>query len=106
MRQTWDRLGYFRKVADRLEEEPALIGRALETADRWLDKGVQPRARIVAWRDLLARSRDDLQARAELLQALREDSEDAEFHREFAPVPGILSKAERREFSRECAYSH
>ena len=106
MRQTWDRLGYFRQIADRIEADPALILQALATADRWLANGVEPRGRIMGWRDLLQRSTADLNAREELLRVLREDSEDAEFLREFAPVPGILSKVERREFFRECAYSH
>lgn len=106
MRVTWDRLGYFRKVADRLEADPSLVLRAMATADRWLANGIQPRAHVVAWRDLLARSLEDDAARDELQRILREDSDEAEFRREFAPVPGVLTKAESREFSRECAYSH
>jgi hypothetical protein len=106
MRQTWDRLGYFRRIADRIEAEPALLSQAIATADRWLAGGVEPRTRIMQWRDLLERSVTDRHAQAELLRVLREDSEEAEFLREFAPVPGILSKGEAREFYRECAYSH
>jgi len=43
---------------------------------------------------------------AQLLILLREDSDRAEFEREFAPFAGVLTAQERRPFILECSYTH
>jgi hypothetical protein len=41
-----------------------------------------------------------------VLKALREDSERAEFFRNFAPFAGVLTNTERRPLILECSFSH
>jgi hypothetical protein len=41
-----------------------------------------------------------------LLKALREDGEQADFFRNFAPFAGVLTTEERRPLILECSFSH
>jgi hypothetical protein len=43
---------------------------------------------------------------ADLQRALREDTERAEFFRNFAPFAGVLDTKERRLISEICPYGH
>jgi hypothetical protein len=104
--ETFDRLGMFRIAADKIEREPELLERSRETLVRWLGNGITPRHRLQAWIDRIDRALADPKDMQELLSRLREDSEDAEFDREFSPFGCLLTKAEQRVLIERCAYSH
>lgn len=104
--ETFDRLAVFRLAADKIERDSALLEHARETLLRWLANGVTPRRRLQAWIDRIDRAIADPKGLEELLARLREDSEDAEFDRDFSPFGCLLTKAERRTHIRQCAYSH
>ncbi len=104
--QVFDRLAMFRIAADKIERDPELLLRSRETLERWLAKGITPRRRLQAWIDRIDEALATPEGLQDLLSRLREDSEDAEFDREFTPFGCLLTKAERRELSRQCAYSH
>ncbi len=104
--EVFDRLAVFRLAADKIERDPALLERSRETLLRWLANGVGPRHRLQSWIDRIDRALVEPKCLAELLARLREDSEEAELDRDFSPFGCLLTKAERRAFIQQCAYSH
>ncbi len=104
--ETFDRLGMFRIAADKIERKPELLNRSRETLERWLAKGITPRHRLQAWVERIDRALANPEDLQDLLARIREDSEDAEFDREFTPFGCLLTTAERRVLIAQCAYSH
>jgi hypothetical protein len=104
--ETFDRLAMFRIAADKIERDPELLRQSKATLERWLAKGITPRRRLQAWVDRIDHALTNPQDLLELLSRLREDSEDAEFDREFSPFGCLLTTAERRVLIERCAYSH
>lgn len=78
-------------AARRIGADPALLGRARATLDRWLDRyGEHPPAAMIEWRALLARSWSEIAAHATAL------SEEGARLRQSSPLATVLSAEERR----------
>jgi hypothetical protein len=106
MPESMDTLGMFRLVADKLEKNPALLQVGLENIARWLGQGTDARARLEEWRERIVAAGQTEAGMQSLLRLLREESEQADYLRNFAPFAGVLSTAERRRFIEQCAFTH
>jgi hypothetical protein len=82
-------------VADRLREDPTLIGRARARVDAWLAAGLIHRVYGEAWRDLLSGPFD------RLLAVLTRDDDDARTLRQCSPFAGVLDPQTRWRILRE-----
>lgn len=105
-RPRFNKLGMFRLIADKIEQEPALLQVGLENIARWLANGADQQHRLRQWETMLIAAQASGEGMQALLAALRDDNEKAEHLREFAPFAGILTAAERRPFILECAFTH
>ena len=78
-------------AARRIAANPALLGRARATLNRWLERyGDRPPAALREWQALLARPWQEVAAKAPEL------SEDAARLRQSSPLGTLLSQAQRR----------
>jgi hypothetical protein len=82
-------------VADRLREDPALVGRARGRIDRWLAEGLIHRIYGEAWRELLSGPLDPL------LAVLTRDDDHARTLRQCSPFAGVLDPRTRWRIWRE-----
>jgi len=95
-----------RLIADKIENDPALLEIGLQNIDRWIANGATQVHRLEQWRTWILEAQNSPEAMAFLLTTLREDSEKASHLRDFAPFSGVLSTQERRPFILECAFAH
>ena len=102
----FNKLGMFRLIADKIEQDPSLLQVGLENIARWLTNGADQQHRLRQWEALIIAAQTSKEGMQLLLAALRENNEKAEHLREFAPFAGILTTAERRPFILECAFTH
>ena len=82
-------LALHRAVAERLEVEPAVIRRARERVEGWLETGEVPRPLAEAWLAALDGSVDGLRA------LLTDGGERAQRLRQASPFAGVLPARER-----------
>ena len=104
--ERFDKLGMFRLIADKIERDPAHLQVGLDNIARWVDGGIDQQHRLRQWEEMIRAAQSSPAGMADLLAALREDSERAEHLREFSPFAGVLTTLERRPFYLECAFSH
>ena len=78
-------------AARRIGAEPALLGRARATLQRWIGRyGVEPPAALLEWQALLQRPWTEVAARATAL------TEEGARLRQSSPLATLLSAGERR----------
>jgi hypothetical protein len=106
LRTGFDKLGMFRLIADKIESDPRLLDVGLRNIARWIDNGADQQCRLRQWEGMIRAAQDSRPAMEALLTALREESEQAEHLREFAPFDGVLTTMERRPFILQCAFTH
>ena len=100
------RLKMFHLIADKIERDPAWLQTGLDNITRWIANGSTQQDKLREWERMILAARKSGEGMEALLKALREDSERAEFFRNFAPFAGVLTTAERRPLILECSYSH
>jgi hypothetical protein len=98
-------------VADKLERADAatrenLLRIPLDNIDRWIANGHSAPDRLEQWRRIVQRAQQSPEGFDALLALLRDRRAPSERLREFAPVAGVLTAAERARIIRQCAYSH
>jgi hypothetical protein len=84
----------FRLMAAKIEANPQLLAIPLENVERWLAQGHSAGERLTEWRALLIEATASEAGLAKLLELLRDPSAEAVFFKEFAPMPGILTREE------------
>ena len=84
----------FRLMAAKIEANPLLLSIPLENVERWLAKGHSAVERLTEWRAVLIEATVSEAGLAKLLELLRDQSAEAVFFKEFAPMPGILTREE------------
>jgi hypothetical protein len=85
-------------IADKIEADPSLLSIPLDNVDRWIDRGVQPRSKLMEWRVLVVAAQASKAGLDKLLDVLRDDSEPVRYFKGFDPFPGVLTLAERQSF--------
>ena len=100
------RLKMFHLIADKIEQDPAWLQTGLDNIARWIANGSTQQDKLREWERMILAARDSEEGMEVLLKALREDSERAEFFRNFAPFAGVLTNTERRPLILECSFSH
>ena len=100
------RLKMFHLIADKIERDPSHLQTGLENIARWIANGSTQQDKLHEWERMIVAARDSGEGMEALLKALREDTERAEFFRNFAPFAGVLTTTERRPLILECSYSH
>jgi len=101
-----DRCGMSRLIADKIEREPGLLEIGLDNIARWIANGIDQQHKLLEWRARIVAAQQSPEGLADLLALLREEGEQAEYEREFAPFAGVLTAMERRPFILECSYTH
>ena len=101
-----DRLGMSRLIADKIERDPALLDIGLANLARWIANGIDQQHKLAEWRERIDKAQQSPEGLAEVLTLLREDSERAEYVREFARFAGVLTTMDRRPFILQCSYAH
>lgn len=100
------RLKMFHLIACKIERDPAWLQTGLDNIARWIANGSTQQEKLREWERMILAARDSEEGMEALLKALREDSERAEFFRNFAPFAGVLTNTERRPLILECSFSH
>jgi hypothetical protein len=100
------RFKMYQLIADKLERQPELLDVGLENVARWIANGSTQQDKLREWERLILRAKKSPEGMADLQRALREDTERAEFFRNFAPFAGVLDTKERRLISEICPYGH
>lgn len=96
----------FHLIADKIERDPSHLQTGLENIARWIANGSTQQDKLREWERMIVAARESEEGMEALLKALREDTERAEFFRNFAPFAGVLTTTERRPLILECSYSH
>lgn len=96
----------FHLIADKIERDPSHLQTGLENIARWIANGSTQQDKLHEWERMIVAARESEEGMEALLKALREDTERAEFFRNFAPFAGVLTTTERRPLILECSYSH
>jgi hypothetical protein len=100
------RLKMYQLIADKLQRQPGLLDMGLENIARWIANGSTQQDKLREWERLILRAKETPEGMVDLQGALREDSERAEFFRNFAPFAGVLNPAEHRIVDEICAFAH
>lgn len=100
------RLKMYWLIADKLEWQPEFLDVGLENVARWIANGSTQQDKLREWERMILRAKESPEGMAYLQSALLEDTERAEFFRNFAPFAGVLTTAERRPLILECSFSH
>lgn len=106
MPERLDRLGMSRLIADKIARDPALLEIGLANIARWIANGSDQQHKLREWHERITAAQQSPKGMAQLLILLREDSERAEYEREFAPFAGVLTPEEVNAFFETCAYVH
>ena len=93
-------------VADKLEQDPALLRIPLENIDRWIANGHTAPHRLEKWRQIILRAQQSPEGFRELLAPLRDRSQQTEWLRDFAPFAGVLTFEERRQAAPKSPYHY
>jgi hypothetical protein len=93
-------------IADKIEEDPAVVETALVTLKKWEALGEVPAPRLRQWRRVLLKASKGRSGIEALTRILRDDSEKSRRMCEFAPFAGILTREERRKVFLKCVYDH
>ena len=96
----------FRLIADKIERDPAWLQTGLDNIARWIANGSTQQGKLREWERLILAARESEEGMQALLEALREDGEQADFFRNFAPFAGVLSKDEHGIVAEICAFAH
>ncbi|HMP75103.1 MAG TPA: hypothetical protein PKE12_02290 [Kiritimatiellia bacterium] len=99
-------MNLFPLIAAKLQRDPSLLHEALNTAHRWIEDQRAPVHRVETWRDLILNAMTSKAAFEQLLNLLRDESEEARRLKDFAPFAGLLTREERREVILSCGYDH
>ena len=91
-------------IADKIEADPELLDIPLANIKRWLKQHHSAPHRLEQWRRIIVAAKRSGQGMKKLLALLRDNGAEATYLKSFAPFPGVLSIAERRELL--CAYKH
>jgi hypothetical protein len=91
-------------IADKIESDPELLDIPLANISRWLKQDHSAPHRLEQWRRMIVAAKHSGDGMKNLLALLRDNGEEAMHLKSFAPFPGVLSIAERREIL--CAYKH
>jgi hypothetical protein len=94
----------YEAIADKIEADPELLDIPLANIERWLKQDHSAPHRLKQWRRLIVAAKHSVEGMKKLLALLRDNGEEAMHLKSFAPFPGVLSIAERRELL--CAYKH
>lgn len=100
------RLEMFHLIADKIERDSAWLQTGLDNIARWIRNGSTQQEKLREWERMILAARDSADGMEALQRALREDSERADFFRNFAPFAGVLTTAERRPLILKCSFSH
>lgn len=96
----------FHLIADKIERNPACLQTGLENIARWISNGSTQQDKLREWERMIFAAQETAEGMEALLEALREDSERAEFFRNFAPFAGVLDSREHRIVDEICAFAH
>lgn len=89
-------LAFDRLTARKLAADPALLGRARQTVDRWLAScSSRVRPVLLEWRGILDRPV------SEVIKVMLDESPDGARLRQSSPFAGVLSPAERTAILKE-----
>lgn len=88
----------FRFTADKIEADPGLLEIPLANIDRWLAFSQSSVKRLEQWRSIILEAKASAIGMHRLLVLLRDQSAEAVFLKEFAPFPGVLTRAEHAQF--------
>jgi hypothetical protein len=100
---THDR-SYYDAIADKIEAHPELLDIPLENIERWLAQNHSAPHRLEQWRTIILEAKTNADGLKKLLSILRDNAEEATHLKSFAPFPGVLTSAERRELL--CSHRH
>jgi len=100
------RLKMFHLIADKIERNPDCLQTGLENIARWISNGSTQQDKLREWERMILAAQETAEGMEALLEALREDSERAEFFRNFAPFAGVLDSREHRIVDEICAFAH
>lgn len=100
------RLKMFHLIADKIEREPQWLQAGLDNIARWIANGSTQQEKLREWERLILAARESGEGMGVLLNALREDSERAEYFRNFAPFAGVLDRREHEIVYGICAFAH
>lgn len=100
------RLKMFHLIADKIERNPDCLQTGLDNIARWIANGSPQQDKLRDWERMILAAQDASDGMEALLMALREDSERAEFFRNFAPFAGVLDRREHRIVDEICAFAH
>ena len=97
---------YASAIADKIEKHPELLEIPLTNIDHWLLQKHSAPHRLEQWRILILDAKASVDGMRRLLDALREQNEEAKRLRLFSPFAGVLTTKERRRIIEQCAFSH
>jgi hypothetical protein len=100
------RLKMFHLIADKIERDPAWLQKGLDNIARWIANGSRQPGSLRECERMILAAEESEEGREVLLKVLREDSERAEFFRNFAPFAGALDTKERRTVSEISPFAH
>jgi hypothetical protein len=100
------RLKMFHLIADKIERNPDCLQMGLDNIARGIANDSPQQDKLREWERMILAAQETPEGMEALLMALREDSERAEFFRNFAPFAGVLTNTERRSLILECSFSH
>jgi hypothetical protein len=96
------RLKMFHLIADKIERDPAWLQTGLENIARWIANDSTRQDKLREWERMILAAQES----EEGMKARCEDSERAEFFRNFAPFAGVLDTKERRTVSEISSFAH
>lgn len=86
-------------IAEKIEADPTLLLIPLENINRWMSRGHHARKPLEKWASVIREAQHSPEGMAQLIQILRDDSEEARFFKGFEPFPGVLNADELDRFS-------
>ena len=100
------RLKMFHLIADKIERDADCLQTGLDNIARWIANGSTQQDKLREWERMILAAQETAEGMEALLSALRDDSEHADFFRNFATFAGVLTNTERRPLILECSFSH
>jgi hypothetical protein len=100
------RLKMFHLIADKIERSPDCLQTGLENIASWIANGSTQQDKLREWERMILAAQETAEGMEAYLKALREDSERAEFFRNFAPFVGVLDTKARRTVSEISPFAH
>ncbi len=96
----------FHLIADKIEQDAAWLQTGLDNIARWIANGSRQPGKLREWERMILAARELEEEIEVLLKALRDDSERAEFFRNFAPFAGVLDTKKRWTVSEISPFAH